>query len=146
MIFTPLICKRIIAYTQQQVCEWWEWIVTQSRIELAAPEGLPHSLLTSRLILIRMYRLKGAGHATGTCAVLLCHWWLIMLSWQGEGSMWGIKGKHKGPLLFMGVTQSDWALILFFGGITAECRLSQQVHVWCFTMGFTPTRQQSPTG
>lgn len=36
------------------------WKVTQSRIELTAPEGLLHSLLTSCLILIRMYRSEGA--------------------------------------------------------------------------------------
>lgn len=86
-----------------------------------------------------MYRLEGVGHATGTCALLLCHWWLIMLSWQGEGRRRGIKRKHKGPLLFMGVTQS-WSSSLVVW--RAECRLSQQVHMCCLTMVFTPKRQQ----
>lgn len=39
--------------------------MTQSRIELVAPEGLLHSLLTSCLILIRIYRSEGAGHGYG---------------------------------------------------------------------------------
>lgn len=62
--------------------------MTQSRIELAAPKGLLHSLLTSCLILIRMYRSEGAGRGYGEHwghVPLLCVGWLIMLSWQGEG-------------------------------------------------------------
>lgn len=68
------------------------WEVTPSRMELAAPEGLLHSLLTWCLILIRLYRSEGAAHGReGACALPLCVRWLIMLSWQGGGgaSKWG---------------------------------------------------------
>lgn len=68
------------------------WKVTRSRMELAAPEGLLHSLLTWCLILIRLYRSEGAAHGReGACALPLCVWWLIMLSRKGGGGAikWG---------------------------------------------------------
>lgn len=76
-----------------------EWKVTQSRIELAAPEGLLHSLLTSCLILIRMYRSEGAGRRLRGHVPLLCVWWLIMLSWQGEGTANGGESEGSGKCI-----------------------------------------------
>lgn len=93
------------------------WEVTRSRMELAAPEGLLHSLLTWCLILIRLYRSEGAAHGReGARALPLCVRWLIMLSWQGGrgeqvGRERGIRGVHKGPLSCVGGTQSGWAMI-----------------------------------
>lgn len=97
------------------------WEVTWSRMELAAPEGLLHSLLTWCLILIRLYRSEGAAHGReGACALPLCVRWLIMLSWQGGGRgrgeqmgrEWGISGVHKGPLSCVGGTgpAEPWSL------------------------------------
>lgn len=60
--------------------------MAENRIELEAPEGLPHSLLTSVLIPIRMYRSEGAGGELRGHASLLCVCWLIVLSWQEEGN------------------------------------------------------------
>lgn len=92
------------------------WKVTQGRIELEAPERLLHSLLTSSLILIRMYRSEGAGRGCGGHVPLLCVWWLIVPSWQEEGRANGKRIRdqemYKGPLPVMGVTQAYWALIL----------------------------------
>lgn len=102
------------------------WIVTQSRIELAAPEGLLHSLLTSCLILIRMYRSEGAARGWrwggDMCPPIVCLMVNHAVMAGGGESKWererGIKEVHKGPPLFMGVTQSGWAPSPLYGTVT----------------------------
>lgn len=79
------------------------WKVPQSRIELAAPEGLLHSLLTSCLILIRLYRSEGAGCGQGDmCPPIVCLMVNHSVMVGGGESKWeaneGSRKCIKGPL------------------------------------------------
>ncbi len=61
------------------------------------------------------------------------------------GREWGIKQVHKGPLLFMGVTQSGWALIPLYGikyEVQSTGTGSQHVHMSYITYVFTHTNLQ----
>lgn len=115
------------------------WEVTWSRMELAAPEGLLHSLLTWCLILIRLYRSEGAAHGReGACALPLCVRWLIMLSWQdgGGASKWG---ESEGSVECIKAPCPEWEEPVRLGSDPSPWRCDMlDTDMWRITEVFTP--------